>query len=70
MAGPDPGNLNRGMCLKCKTPMMIEMPDDNAVRILCLDCTREVQEFIRTSKSNKNLKRIVLHSGTFKTINP
>ena len=66
----DPGNLNRGQCLKCKIPMVIELPDPNAVRILCPDCTREVQEIVRTSKNDPNRKRLVIHAKTFKTINP
>lgn len=66
----DPGNVNSGMCLKCKIPMLIDLPDQNAVRLFCPDCTRDVQEFVRTSKGNKDLKRIVIHGKTFKTINP
>jgi hypothetical protein len=50
--------------------MLIDMPDENAVRILCLDCTKEVKEKIKHIKSDPNRQRIVIHGGTFKTINP
>jgi hypothetical protein len=68
MAIENPGNLGKGYCLKCKTPMMIDLPDENAVRLLCLDCTKEVQHLIRHSKSNANLKRFVIHGKTFKPV--
>ena len=57
----DPGNIGKGYCLKCKMPMVVEMP--GRVRVLCTDCAKEVHEIIRTSKSNKNLKRTVLQPG-------
>ena len=64
----DPGNLGKGWCIKCKIPMMIDLPDENKVRLLCLDCTKDVQEFMRHSKGNKDLKRIVIHGKTYKQI--
>lgn len=62
----DPGNVGRGFCLKCKTPLLIELPDDKRVRLLCLDCTKQVHEKLRHSKNNPNIKRIVIRSDSYK----
>ena len=58
--GP-PGNVDKGFCLKCKTPLVVELPDK--IRYLCPSCVKEVKEKLAHAKGNKNLKRIVLQPG-------
>jgi len=60
----DPGNVNKGFCLKCKTPLLIDLPDEDRIRLLCTDCTRDVKERLRHTKNNPNLKRMVIMGNT------
>ena len=66
----DPGNVNKGFCLKCKIPLLVDLPDENRIRLLCVDCTREVKERLKHTKNNPNLKRIVIHADTYKVKKP
>lgn len=64
----DPGNIGKGFCLKCKTPLEILLPDENLVRIFCIQCTKDVKERVAAAKNNPNAKRMVIDGKTAKRI--
>lgn len=64
----DPGNIGKGFCLKCKTPLDIILPDENAVRIFCVPCTKDIKERVKAAKNNPNAKRMVIDGKTAKRI--
>jgi len=61
-----PGNLDKGFCLKCKQPLMVELPD--RIRYLCPNCVREVKELVKSAKGNDNIKKIVLQPGEWRRV--
>jgi hypothetical protein len=65
--GP-PGNIDKGYCIKCRTPLVVELPDK--IRFLCTDCVREVNKMVQAAKGNPNMKRMVLQPGQWRKVNP
>lgn len=63
-----PGNLDKGHCIKCKIPLVVEIP--GRMRFLCPECVRDINKLLADSKSNKNLKRTVLQPGQWRKRNP
>jgi len=59
-----PGNVDKGFCIKCKTPLLVELPDK--IRYLCPNCVREIKEKLVAAKGNPNMKRIVLQPGQWR----
>lgn len=68
MQATAPGNVDKGYCIKCKVPLLVEVPGQ--IRFLCPDCVKEVKAIMRDSKSNKNLKRTVLEPGQWRRVLP
>jgi hypothetical protein len=64
----DPGNVGKGFCLKCKTPLEILLPDETAVRLFCLDCTKKIKQNVESGKNNPNRKRMKLNKKTGRRI--
>jgi hypothetical protein len=63
-----PGNIDKGFCLKCKTPMLIELVEE--IRILCPDCVRDIRDLVENSKNNPDMKRFVLEPGRYQQVLP
>jgi hypothetical protein len=57
-----PGNIDKGFCLKCKTPLVIEVVD--SIQILCQPCVKDIKEIVAAAKGNPNVKRDVIMPGT------
>ncbi len=59
-----PGNIDKGFCLKCKTPLVIELIDK--IQILCAECVMDIKELVRTADSRPGLRRMVLEPGQYR----
>ena len=59
-----PGNIDKGFCLKCKTPLVLELIDK--IQILCGECVRDIKDIVANAKGNPDLKRMVLEPGQFR----
>jgi hypothetical protein len=58
-----PGNIDKGFCLKCKTPLVLELPDK--IQFLCGECVKDVKAIVAASKGNPDLKRFVIQPGQY-----
>lgn len=58
-----PGNIDKGFCLKCKTPLVLELPEK--IQFLCGECVKDIKAIVASSKGNADLKRLVLEPGQY-----
>jgi len=63
-----PGDLGKGFCIKCKIPLVVELPEK--IRFLCPECVRDINELVRTAKDNPDMKRMVIEPGKYRQVLP
>ena len=63
-----PGNMDKGFCLKCKTPLVLELID--RIQFLCTVCVRDVAERVVAAKGNSDVKKFVLQPGQYRRVLP